>query len=129
MNEFFKYLLPQLLSYFGSEKLVLEDFIPKVIENHYGNLLLPYEPDNKENMEMRRIELLSESPSAPGPTIIVGNLNFPRRRSCRQDQRVSSFMNSLSPAKLRAKSSLRYDYTPDPESRSSGRDGCAKLGS
>ncbi len=32
MNEFFKYLLPQLLSYFGSEKLVLEDFIPKVIK-------------------------------------------------------------------------------------------------
>ena len=52
-----KYLLPQLLSYFGSEKLVLEDFIPKVIENHYESLLLPYEPNNKENMENKDDEI------------------------------------------------------------------------
>ena len=57
MNEFFKYLLPQLLSYFGSEKLVLEDFIPKAIENHYESLLLPYEPNNKENMENKDDEI------------------------------------------------------------------------
>lgn len=57
LNEFFKYLLPQLLSYFGTQKLVLEDFIPKVIENHYGNLLLPYEPNNKENMENKDDEI------------------------------------------------------------------------
>ena len=56
MNEFFKYLLPQLLSYFDTQKLVLEDFIPKVIENHYRNLLFPYEPNNKENMENKKDE-------------------------------------------------------------------------
>lgn len=56
-NEFFKYLLPQLLSYFGTQKLVLEDFIPKVIENHYENPLLPYEPNNKENMENKDDEI------------------------------------------------------------------------
>jgi len=72
---------------------------------------------------MRRIELLSESPSALGATIIVGILHFPWLCSCRQDQSLGSFMSSLSSAKLRMKSSLRYDYTPDPKSRRSGRDG------
>lgn len=57
MNEFFKYLLPQLLSYFGSKKLVLEGFIPKAIENHYESLLLPYELNNKENMENKDDEI------------------------------------------------------------------------
>ena len=74
-------------------------------------------------VEMRRIELLSESPSAPGATIIVGNLEFPQSGSCRQDLLLGSFIKSLSSAKLRMKSSLRYCYTPYPKSRNSGRDG------
>ena len=73
----------------------------------------------RNRMEMRRIELLSESPSAPGATIIVGNFYFPQHGSCRQDPRLGSFIKSLSPSKLWMKSSLRYINTPHAKSRSS----------
>lgn len=43
INYFFKYLLPQLLEYFHNDKKVVKEFIPKVIEQQCGKLLLKYE--------------------------------------------------------------------------------------
>ncbi len=34
MNEFFKYLIPQLLEYFNDDKKVLELFLPNVIKEN-----------------------------------------------------------------------------------------------
>ena len=44
MNEFFKLLIPQLLEYFKDETKVL-DFIPKLIEKQYENVLLEYKKE------------------------------------------------------------------------------------
>lgn len=46
MNYFLKFLLPQLLEYFKDEAKALE-FIPKVIEQQYENLLLEYTKENE----------------------------------------------------------------------------------
>ena len=45
MNEFFKYLLPQLLAYFHGDKVIVDSFIPETIKEHYKNLL--YELNDK----------------------------------------------------------------------------------
>lgn len=37
MNEFFKYLIPQLMEYFKKEKELLLEFLPKVISVKYKN--------------------------------------------------------------------------------------------
>lgn len=38
MNEFFKYLLPQLLAYFHDNKVLVDSFIPDVIKEYYKDL-------------------------------------------------------------------------------------------
>lgn len=48
INYFFKYLLPQLLEYFDNDKNAVKEFVPKVIEQHYGKLLIKCEENSKE---------------------------------------------------------------------------------
>lgn len=46
MNEFFKYLIPQLLKYFNNDEKLLEIFIPKVIEKNYKDTIQKLENKN-----------------------------------------------------------------------------------
>ncbi len=39
MNYFFKFLIPQLLEYFDSDKEKLLEFIPKIMKENYKNEL------------------------------------------------------------------------------------------
>lgn len=39
MNYFFKFLIPQLLEYFDSDKEKLLEFIPKIVKENYKNEL------------------------------------------------------------------------------------------
>ena len=39
MNYFFKFLIPQLLEYFDSDKEKLLEFIPKIVKEDYKNEL------------------------------------------------------------------------------------------
>lgn len=39
MNCFFKFLIPQLLEYFNSDKEKLLEFIPKIVKENYKNEL------------------------------------------------------------------------------------------
>lgn len=39
MNYFFKFLIPQLLEYFSSDKEKLLEFIPKIMKENYKNEL------------------------------------------------------------------------------------------
>lgn len=39
MNYFFKFLIPQLLEYFDSDKEKLLEFIPKIVKDNYKNEL------------------------------------------------------------------------------------------
>lgn len=39
MNEFFKYLVPELLKYFNNDNEILEVFIPKLIEKKYEEVI------------------------------------------------------------------------------------------
>jgi len=52
-------------------------------------------------MEVRGIEPLSESPYVVVSTIIVFALTFPQKSAQRQALSLSSFISSLSAAKLR----------------------------
>ncbi len=55
MNYFFKFLVPQLLEYFNQDKETVKEFIPKVITQKYGNVLLEYHSSNKEMEEQDEI--------------------------------------------------------------------------
>ena len=48
MNYFFKFLMPQLMEYFGNDKDILLEFIPKIIEENYKNEL---ESENSKNSQ------------------------------------------------------------------------------
>ena len=37
MNEFFKFLIPQLLNYFSNNEEILLEFIPKTVIKNYQN--------------------------------------------------------------------------------------------
>lgn len=37
MNEFFKYLIPQLLNYFNNDEERLLELIPKIVKERYQN--------------------------------------------------------------------------------------------
>ena len=49
MNEFFKYLIPQLMEYFNNDKELLLEFLPKIIHNKYKNEIVNYIKENKNN--------------------------------------------------------------------------------
>ncbi len=48
MNNFFKFLIPQLLEYFDNNEDVVKDFLPKIFLEQYKNFLLEYKENRKE---------------------------------------------------------------------------------
>ena len=49
MNYFFKFLIPQLLEYFDSDKEKLLEFIPKIVKENYKNEL-----ENTKNIQSKK---------------------------------------------------------------------------
>lgn len=47
MNEFFKYLIPQLLEYFNDDKKLLELFLPNVIKEKCEDNILGLKKENE----------------------------------------------------------------------------------
>ncbi len=48
MNNFFKFLIPQLLEYFDNNEDVVKDFLPKIFLEQYKNFLLEYKENREE---------------------------------------------------------------------------------
>ena len=45
IDYFFKFLIPQLLEYFHNDKEIIDEFIPKVINEYYKKVL----PESNQN--------------------------------------------------------------------------------
>ncbi|MEE0699350.1 MAG: hypothetical protein U0M66_02000 [Bacilli bacterium] len=50
MNDFFKFLIPQLLEYFNNDKEKLLEFIPKIVEEKYKTEL-----ENLETVKIKKM--------------------------------------------------------------------------